>query len=141
MAVVRLDDRAADGQTHAEPVGLGAEERREHVRGGSREADSVVADRDLDGVVPRCGGADSDTPDAVGVRLHRFESVAKQVEDDLLDLHAVADDRRDVGREVEPQLDAELTGLTLDDLHGVTHQHTQDNVRSGSKGLMRSGIT
>ena len=104
---------------------LGAEERREDVDRGLGQADAVVAHRDLDGVAPRRRGGDGDTPVTVGVPLHGLERIAQQVEDDLLDLHPIAQDRGQLAREVELDLDAELAGVALDHLGGVADQRVQ----------------
>src|SRR5690606_35337994 len=104
-AIVGADDRAADGQAHPDAVILGGKEGFED-RFGIGDAVPGVADLDRD-VVTVGGAADPQLP-LRGTIGHRVPGVDDQVEDDLLELHAVGDDRWNAPSKL--QVDRDLAG-------------------------------
>jgi len=106
-----FDDRPHDREPHPQPGLLRREEGLEcmQLRLG-REPGSGVADEDFRLVSTRRASAHHDLASA---RLcsHGVNGVERQIEDDLLQLHGITDDRRKIGREREPQIDAMLHGL------------------------------
>ena len=91
---VRVDDRAADRQAHAHAAGFGGEEGIEQpigILGG--HADTAVAHRDqnLAGLI--LSRPDHQLARPVRDRLHRFNAVDDEVEDDLLQLDPIGEDQ------------------------------------------------
>src|SRR5262245_61802033 len=83
-AAVRLDDRAADREAHAEAVWLGAEEGLEDVRRRVGNATAAVADGHLDARrARRGGGGDGQRALLVARGLHGLDAVQQEIEQDL----------------------------------------------------------
>src|SRR5262245_34696892 len=94
-ALVRFDDGAADRQAHTQTGRFGGEERVEDVVDERRrQARPGVAYRHLDLVVPDGDGANVELTAPLHL-AHRIHRVAHEIEDHLLDLDAVGDQRRE----------------------------------------------
>ena len=90
---VRLDDRAADRQAHAESLGLGRDEWLEDTgQLRFRYSDSGVADRDDDKSLPIVIGRNSQRPRSALDDRDGITRVEQQVQDHLLQLHGVSRD-------------------------------------------------
>src|SRR5439155_6843818 len=108
---VRLDDAAADREAEPEPGLLGREEGVEDLLlHGGRDAVARVADRHLDRVGVGGDGRDQQAALAPARLRHGFERVQEEVQDHLLDLHAVHLDRWYLATELEPYRHALLAG-------------------------------
>src|SRR5262249_1395650 len=128
-----LDDRPTDGQAHPEATRLGAVKRGKDVDRRLGKPDAVVMYGNLDDPWFRQPARDRHPSHAARGCLYRLDCIAQQVEDDLLDLDAVAHHRRQIRREIQPDLDTEITGLALDHLHGFTHEriHVEGGLLAG----------
>src|SRR5262245_4306269 len=93
---VRVDDRCTDRETKAEALGLGGGKRSEQAAGQfALDAGSVVRDADLYSarrVEPH--RRDPDPPVRLVRSCDSLDGIAHEVEDHLLQLDAVAVDRR-----------------------------------------------
>ena len=120
---VRLDDRAGDRQAHAHAVRLGGEERVEDPReraGG--DAGAGVAHGDLDGlraVEPR---GHADAPIVRARAVERVHAVENEVEQHLLQMHAVATDVRQIARHVHVQLHLPRRRIDPHERRDVAHE-------------------
>ena len=104
-ATVRLGDGTADRQAHAHAAGLGAPERLEHfVQRLRRDARTAVGHAKADGAGAH-GGADRQDAPGLGQVVHRIGGIDDQVQQQLLQLHAVARDRWQDRREMRRQGD------------------------------------
>src|SRR5580704_4585883 len=110
---IRFDDRPADRQAHAHAVHPGREESVEqaaHVFGIDADARIAHRNKHLFGLHER---ADHETSWPVGYGFYRLHAVHHQVDDDLLQLDAAGEHRRQVAGEVELQGDAMDLDLAL----------------------------
>ena len=97
-AAVSLDDRAADRQSHAHAGFLGGEEGLKQIWNDVvLEAGAGVGHLDLDHVVRDAGVGDDEL--APRRLRHRFQRVAEQIDQHLLDLHPVGEDEIGAGIE------------------------------------------
>ncbi len=89
---MRLDDGAADGQSHAGPVTLRREERVEDLvcllRG---QPNASIADANHELLAFRSVRLDGELAHPVHI-LHRLDAVVDEVHQDLLQLHAISHD-------------------------------------------------
>src|SRR5258708_469726 len=111
---IRFDDRPADRQAHAHAVRPGREESVEqaaHVFGIDADARIAHRNKHLFGLHE---GVDHEAPWPVGYGFHRLHAVHHQVDDDLLQLDAAGEHRRQIAGEVELQSDAMVLNLALD---------------------------
>src|SRR5262247_2178415 len=94
-AAVGLDDRAADGQAHAEAARLRADEALEHALELRRfRADAGVADADLHAAGRPRRRYDPDLAGPVRGNTDRLARVHDQIQDHLLELDGIAGDER-----------------------------------------------
>src|ERR1700686_1749121 len=97
-----LDDRAADRKAHAQSAWLGAEERIEYaVRVLARDSGAAVLHGHHDAMRFILIGTDHQSKRPTRDRLHRFGTVYHKVDDHLLKLNPIRDDRRYRRREFE----------------------------------------
>ena len=88
---MRLDDRVRDRQAHPHAVRLGSEERIEDVRQFfGRDAGAGIAHGDLDGLRSVAPRGQCDAPIRPDHPVERIHAVENQVEQHLLQMHAVA---------------------------------------------------
>ncbi|EEF26336.1 conserved hypothetical protein, partial [Ricinus communis] len=116
-AAVARDDGTADRQAEAHAVGLGRKERLEQACAvGVGDARTAVAYADKDhAVVPARAQFQAAGREAV----HRLQGVHHQVDQDLLQLDAVAHDGRQAGRQVDAQCQRAPVQLALQQLDRV----------------------
>ena len=101
---MRLDDRAADRQAHAEPAGLAGDEAIEDaLQLRLLDPSPRVLDGDLEGSGVESRGLDAHV--AQVVVGHGFAGVDHDVQDHLLELDDVTEHAREVVGETEPQRD------------------------------------
>jgi RNA polymerase sigma factor (sigma-70 family) len=99
LAAMRLDDGAADGQSHAHAAGLGGEESVEHVVQVIRgHADDGVLHGDRDVIAVGLPRSDHQLPRPVDDRGHGLDGVHHEVENHLLQQGPVTEHRRQGGR-------------------------------------------
>jgi hypothetical protein len=99
-----LDDRAADGQADAHAAALGRVEGLEEAVHAPRvEAHPRILHGQPRAIAFASLGPDHQLPRTVLDGAHRLRGVQEQVQDDLLELHAVARDGRKFLREFRPQ--------------------------------------
>ena len=99
-----LDDRSADRQAHAHAAGFGSEECVEQpvgILGGQSDAAIAYRDQNLAGFL--LVRPDHQLAQPVRDRLHRFDAVDDEIEDDLLQLDPVAEDQAQGRGELHPQ--------------------------------------
>ena len=107
-----LDDGAADGEPHAEAVGLGGEEGVEDfffLIGGDADAAVEDADEELAGGVEL--GAEDDFAEPEGGIGHGLHGVANEIDEDLLNLDGIALDTGECGGGLDAEADAAGDGL------------------------------
>jgi len=98
-AAVGLDDRPADREPHARALSLGAEERvKDLVRLLRRNAHSCIRDRNQQLTTSGHQGSDCKLALALCV-LHRLDTVEHEIHENLLQLHSVSHDPRQVLRQ------------------------------------------
>src|SRR5664280_2738956 len=106
-SVMRLDDGARNRQTDAHALTLGRYERLEQLLGDlGRNSRTAVGYADPDQTAVR--RRDGDDELARLRRFHRTHRLADQIEQDLLDLHAVGDHQIDARVELELHAYAEI---------------------------------
>src|SRR6266853_1282977 len=101
-AVMRFNDRSADGESHAGPVKLGGKER---IKDMLRLLRGQPHSRITDGhnKVPVFSWLGLDGKVACSIRFsHRLNTVQDEVHHDLLQLHAIAHDMGKVRRQLRP---------------------------------------
>ena len=114
-STVRVDDRPADRQPHAEPSGLGGDEGLEDaLELRLLQAGAGIADRHLDAQSRALAGRDDQIPRAVDDR-HRLARIDQQVEDHLLELDAVTGHRGQSRRTIERHRDAPSLDVVPDE--------------------------
>jgi len=121
-SAVLLYDRPADRESHAHAVLLGGEEGAEQAFGVAvRKSDAAVAHLD-DDVCALLPTVDTDLPMIHRSMLHRLLGVDDQIDQHLVELVAVALDRRQAAAEWFPRLflnalfgreDVEMNGMSL----------------------------
>src|SRR5216684_4924512 len=103
MSTVGLDDRATDGEPHSDPPGLGGKEWFEDTVGMCRiDSWSAIPDLDRDTVGMLCR-LDENFPWPVGQSAHCLDAVHYQIQDDLLQLHAITEERRQIAGKIATQ--------------------------------------
>ena len=103
-----FDDAAADRQPDAHPGVLGGEERLKQIgERALRKTVPRIRHADFEHVVGGAGARNDKL--AIRALRHRLDRVAKQVDQDLLDLDAIRDDQVDRRIELEVQQDAEIS--------------------------------
>ena len=111
---VRLDDRAADRQAHAEALHLGAHEVLEDaLEIPVLDADPRVPDRDGHASRRERGRLDRDLTRAVLGGRDGLACVDEDVEQDLLELHRVASDGLEPSGEGAANGDAPALGIVM----------------------------
>jgi hypothetical protein len=99
-----LYDGAADGESDSHTVGFGRIERFEDlVCSLRRETDSRVFHAEPDLVPFSPFSSNQQLSRAIVDCAHRVSSISKHIQDDLLKLDAVTDDKREVIRKLMPQ--------------------------------------
>ncbi len=121
-AAVRLDDGAADVEAQPEAAGLGGEEGREHLLGERVvDARAAVEHADLHAALDHLGLELDHAP--FGRRgLHRLQAVGQQVQQHLLEQHAVAAHRRQRGRDAHLGARLALPHLALQQRERIGRQ-------------------
>jgi hypothetical protein len=90
---VALDDAGADGQPHPHPLRLGGIERVKNLL-QPLGLNAAAGIGDLDDHFPvRVGGAEGDGAGAILHLGHRLNRIHHQIQQHLLDLHAIAGDK------------------------------------------------
>ena len=104
LATMRLHDRAAYGQADAQALAFRAVERGEKLLGRGRvDPRPAIADGDFAQVVRYRRSGDDDPSIRHG--LHRFDGVADQVDQHLLDLDRIDKDAARVRIEIEAAIE------------------------------------
>jgi hypothetical protein len=102
---MRLNDRSADAKPHAGAVGFGCKERVEYLfRQLRRKPYAGITDRHKNLVAFSAPRLDDHLSYPVNV-LHRLDAVDDQIHRDLLQLHAIADDLRNIVGQFRPDRD------------------------------------
>src|ERR1043165_5785859 len=116
---MRGDDRAADCQAEAEAVFAKRHERFEHpLELTIRNAGTTIRHREFDKLAVHAGREPEVSPCCLGA-VHRVARIQHEVEDDLLQLHTIAENRLNPGSKRTLDDDAarhELTVREIDDL-------------------------
>src|SRR5258708_33297736 len=112
MAAMRLDDRAADRQPHADALALGGVERIEDVLEFRRiDPRAGIADGQEHAVRFALRGRYEHVSLSVAERAYGFNGVDDQIQHHLLYLNSIGPDQRDGIREFVPQRSAILRSL------------------------------
>jgi hypothetical protein len=123
---VGFDDRAADRQAEPHAVRLGRIERLEQpIQLFRLKPDAAVLDADRDrraSVVRVDTAADVEAPVPFVRAAHRVHGVHDQVQQHLLELHAIAENEREVCRHVGSNRDTSRGRLGARQRHDLVHQ-------------------
>ncbi len=110
---MRLDDRAADRQSHPHALRLGRHERLENsVRHFVGKTGSRIGHGDLDGVVAFAARLDNDQSLLAIGAYNCIHRVPEKVQQHLFDLNVIGQDGRQV--RIDPQFDLDLALRRLD---------------------------
>jgi hypothetical protein len=101
-----FDDRTADRQSHAYPVGLGRVEWVEEALETLRAQSGTRISHNDEHAVRLLHSADHQLAGPLAGVAHRFDGVDDQVDDNLLQLDAIASNERQALRELRLQRDA-----------------------------------
>src|SRR6476659_9897482 len=130
-----LNDRTANRKTHPHTVSLGGEEGIEYaIELIWGNADAGVSHRDQ-GVVPIVLAHSNHELALIRNIGHGFDAVQDEVDDDLLQLHAVTEDRVKARIKVEPQLHPIIKHLALHQADDV-----MDQIVDIERSILRVGL-
>jgi hypothetical protein len=102
MAAMALDNRSAHKKTDPHAGWLCGIERVEQLSGARRlEARARVLDTQTRTAVGAARGSHDDLTWVISDSIHRLDRVAKQIDNDLLKLHSVSDNHREIGCQLE----------------------------------------
>ena len=120
---MRLDDRAADREPHPQPARLGGEIGLEEPlgRGGGQSPPGIVH-HDLRHAVGAPRGLHLDLPPPHARFPDGVDGVLDEVDEHLLDLDAIGEDRQRARPEMEPQQHVLLLHVPRQPPGGVAHQ-------------------
>src|SRR5262249_25083617 len=106
--VMSLDDRAADKQSDAHAAALrGAEGIEQRAEALQRQSHTRIAHRQANIVALRLSlGLDQQLPRSILHVRHRFQAIAEEIQNDLLELNPIAGDEREIIRKLRLKNDA-----------------------------------
>ena len=136
-----LDDGAADGKPHPGSVRLGREERFEQpLQPVGRNAGPPIFNTNQDFLEIGVRRADNDAAIGGQASVERFEGVAQQVDQHLLDLHLVDQHYRQLGFTLEVQLNIVQSSVGVQQLDNFLEQHSQVDVGALRQRLLHETL-
>src|ERR1051326_2128760 len=119
VAAMGLQDRLADHQADTHPRRLGGDEGLEQALGElGRYPRSGIRNGDFDIGVR---GERVDSNFLGPATMQRLDGVAEEIDQHLLNLHAVHENRRQIGRQIQVELDVHVAGSDQRQRDGVLH--------------------